>query len=84
MSNDDDFFAAAKRYQQNRILQGGPPIDHERLSAILDKLRAATERGVEDLRDVITAEEFELVLAAGAEWERLTMPNVDPGKDTSQ
>jgi hypothetical protein len=31
MSDGDDFFAACKRYQQNRILQGGPPIDHERI-----------------------------------------------------
>jgi hypothetical protein len=31
MSDGDDFLAACKRYQQNRILQGGPPIDHERI-----------------------------------------------------
>jgi len=84
MSDDDDFFAAIERYQQKRILQGGAPIDPERLGAVLDKIRDATQRGVEDLRDAITLEELKLVLAAGAEWQRLTMPNVDPGKYTSQ
>lgn len=83
MTDNDDFFAACERYQQNRILQGGPRIDHGRLRAILDKLRNAEQQGI-DLRDAVTPEEFKLVLAAGAEWQRLTMPNVDPGKDTSQ
>jgi hypothetical protein len=83
VSDDDDFLAACERYLQNRILQGGSPIDRERLRAILDKMREATQRGVEDLRDAVTPEEFELVLAASAEWQRLAMPNVDPGKDTS-
>jgi hypothetical protein len=84
MSDDDDFFAAIERYQQKRILQGGTPIDPKRLGAILEKIRDATRRGVEDLRNAITPEELELVIAAGAEWQRLTMPNVDPGKDVSQ
>ena len=48
------------------------------------RFRDATQRGVKDLRDAITLEELKLVLAAGAEWQRLTMPNVDPGKGTSQ
>jgi hypothetical protein len=74
MSDDDDFFAAYERYWRNRILQGGPQIDQERLRAILDKLRDGTQRGV-DLRDAVTLEEFKLVLAASAEWQRLTMPN---------
>ena len=42
------------------------------------------QRGVDDLREAITLDEFKLLLDASAEWERLTMPNVDPGKDTSQ
>jgi hypothetical protein len=54
------------------------------LGAILDKMRDATEQGVEDLRDAVTLEEFKLVLDASAEWEQLMMPKVDPGKDTSQ
>jgi hypothetical protein len=41
------------------------------------------QRGVENIHDV-TLEEFKLVLAAGAEWQRLTMPNTDPGKDAKQ
>jgi hypothetical protein len=44
MSEDDDFFAICERYQRNRILQGGPQIDQERLRAVLKKLRDATER----------------------------------------
>jgi hypothetical protein len=44
MSDNDDFFAASKRYQQSRILQGGAPIDHERLQAILKKINDAMER----------------------------------------
>ena len=69
---------------KNAFFRGGAPIDPERLGAVLDKIRDATQRGVEELRDAITLEELKLVLAAGAEWQRLTMPNVDPGKDTSQ
>jgi hypothetical protein len=84
MTDDDDFFAACERYRQNRILQGGPPIDEERLKAIFEKIRDATQRGVEDLRDAVTPEEFKLVLDASAEWQRLMMPSVDPGKDTTQ
>jgi hypothetical protein len=71
MSDGDALFAAPKRYQQNLILQGGSPVDHARLGAILDKIREATQRGVDDIRDAITLEEFKLVLAAGAEWQRL-------------
>ena len=81
---DDDIFAAFERYQRDRILRGASPLDHERVRAILDKIRDAQRRGVEDIRDAITLDEFKVVLDAGAEWERLTMPNVDPGKDTSQ
>jgi hypothetical protein len=84
MSDDDDFFAASKRYQQDRILQGGPPIDDQRLKAIFNKIENAMQQGVDDIREVITLEEWKLVLAAAAEWQRMTMPNIDPGKDTSQ
>jgi hypothetical protein len=80
----DDFFAAAESYQRERILQGASPIDNDRLRAVLDKLRDAEQRGVDDLREAITLDEFKLLLDASAEWQRLTMPNVDPGKDTSQ
>jgi hypothetical protein len=71
MSDGDALFAASKRYQHNQILQGGSPVDHARLGAILDKIREATQRGVDDIRDAITLEEFKLVLVAGAEWQRL-------------
>ena len=80
----DDFFAAAERYQRERILHGASPIDNDRLRAVLDKLHDAEQRGVDDLREAITLDEFKLLLDASAEWHRLTMPNVDPGKDTSQ
>lgn len=72
MSGDDDFFAAFERYQQqHRILRDESPVDRKRLGAILDKIREAMQRGVDDIRDAITLEEFKLVLVAGAKWQRL-------------
>jgi hypothetical protein len=84
MGADDEFFAAAERYQRERILRGASPIDTERLQSVIDKIRAAERRGIEDLRETITLDEFKVLLDASAEWQRLMMPNVDPGKDASQ
>jgi hypothetical protein len=80
MSDNDDFFAAVKRYQGERILRGASPIDHERLGAVIAKLRDAERRGIDDLREVITLDEFKLLLDAGAEWDRLTMPKASEEK----
>jgi plasmid stabilization system protein ParE len=73
----DDFFAAAERYQRERILQGASPIDNDRLRAVLDKLRDAEQRGVDDLREAVTLDEFKLLLDASAEWRRSAAHHFD-------